>query len=126
MSQRRKEQLGKDAEKKVLASLTSSDEYEVGDVYSSNLGGTNDARGYDLEYRKRGETFWRHLEVKHYSGNAVILSANEYKVAMNDPEMYDMALVGSDDIKLVRRPFADDVKKYDIQADKYKMDFVIE
>lgn len=126
VSQRRKEQLGKDAEKKVLASLTSSDEYEVGDVYSSNLGGTNDARGYDLEYRKRGETFWRHLEVKHYSGNAVILSANEYKVAMNDPEMYDMALVGSEDIKLVRRPFADDVKKYDIQADKYKMDFVIE
>ena len=130
MSDKRKQQLGNSAEDAVYNSLMASEEYEIGCVYSSYLAKTDlgdDSKGYDLEYRKKGETLSRCLEIKHFDGSSIILSANEFRVANSEEyrDRYDIALYDGKNITIVRNPFADD-QKFDIQANQYTVRFALE
>ena len=112
ISERRRVELGHYAEDMVYDALTKSGEYEIGEIYSSYLSYRNntngdDSRGYDLEYRKLGDTLYRCLEIKYFNGNSIILSGNEYEVAQQNKARYDLALVTDSDIKIIRQAFDD-------------------
>ena len=129
VSAARKKQLGNEAEDKVYYALQNSEDYEVGDVYSSHLAKNNagnDGQGYDMEYRKKGEELFRCLEIKYFDGDSIILSANEYNVALSEKfkDRYDLALVSGNKITIIRAPFADD-SKYLIRANDYTVRFVV-
>lgn len=112
ISERRKRQLGDEAEDKVLRALTDSEEYEIGEVYSSHLssdGRGDNNKGYDLEYRRKGETYWRCLEIKHFDGASIVLTGNEYEVSQQpgNKGRYDLALVLGNEIQIKRDAFSD-------------------
>ncbi len=130
ISNSRKAQLGNEAEKRVYDSLLQNSDYEVGNIYSSYLanyaskGNGDDSKGYDLEYRKEGETFYRCLEIKYSDGESIILSGNEYEVSQRSENKarYDLALVTNNDIRIIRNAFADS-KNYNKIANDYTVYF---
>lgn len=115
VSHRRKIQLGNEAERRVYEALLKDSNYEVGAIYSSYLSnyaskaGGDDSKGYDLEYRKKGETLYRCLEIKYSDGESIILSENEYEVSQRseNKDRYDLALVINDEIRIIRNAFSD-------------------
>jgi len=60
--------------------------------------GKDDTLGYDFTYSKEG--IERRLEVKSSSDNTFILSANEYRVALTNPDIYDIAIVNGKQIDI--------------------------
>lgn len=130
VSENRKRQLGNQAENAVFAALQASEDYKILHVYSSNLAENDlgdDSKGYDLEYIKVGETLSRFLEIKHTDGKSIILTANEYDVAMSAEcrDRYDLALYHDGKVTIVRTPFIDN-QKFDIQANDYTVRFKID
>lgn len=130
ISDRRKIQLGKEAEDAVFNALKANDEYEILHVYSSYLAKDDlgdDSKGYDLEYRRKGDTLNRCLEIKHFDGSSIILSVNEYDVATSREfkDRYDLALYHDKTITIVRNPFSDP-GKFDLRANDYTVRFALE
>lgn len=121
--------IGNEAEDKVLRALESpGSEYEVGQIYSKHLNpdSGNDAQGYDLEYRRKGEKIFRCLEIKNFVGDSIIVSRHEYETAMSEAyrDRYDVALVTSDEIQIWRNAFSDD-SKYTKTSEDYIISFKI-
>lgn len=111
-SERRLKALGNRAEDIVHKALGENPRYEIGDVFSEHLNDKgDDSKGYDLEYRDttKDETM-RRLEIKHSDGSTVIISPNELSVAQSEPEIYDLALVVGDEVRILRAPFSDETK----------------
>lgn len=127
---RRKIQLGYEAEDKVYKALRQSDRYEIIGVYSSHLSGTgsgDDNKGYDLEYKRKGDELSRCLEIKHYDGNSIILTANEYKVSQSEEcsGRYDLALVIDNEVRIIRNAFVDK-SKFRKEANDYTVYFAVD
>ena len=123
------QKIGDQAEDKVLQALQAPDSgYEVGAIYSKHLNpdSGNDAQGYDLEYRKVGDSIYRCLEIKHFSGSSIIVSRHEYEVSQSDTfrNRYDVALVDDSGIKIWRNAFADE-SKYTKSSDDYTITFKV-
>ena len=130
ISDRRKVKLGYEAEDKVYKAFLQSDEYEITAVFSSHLSKTNggdDSLGYDLEYRKKGEVMSRCLEIKHYDGESIILTDNEYAMSQSAECVgrYDLALVTGNEIRIVRDAFSDS-SKYWKKANNYTVYFKVD
>lgn len=131
ISERRKKQLGDEAEYKVLKALRAPDSgFEVGSIYSERLAAKenkvgDDSKGYDLEYRQKGETLYRCLEIKYCSGNSVIITQNEYEKSQKELKgRYDIALVEGDTIRICQNAL-DDISRYSIVPDTYRISFDI-
>ncbi len=121
--------IGNEAEDKVLKALKTPDsEYEVGQIYSKHLNPVsgNDAQGYDLEYRRKGDKIFRCLEIKNFVGDSIIVSRHEYETAKSETyrDRYDVALVTSDGIQIWRNAFSDD-SKYTKSSEDYIISFKI-
>lgn len=78
--------------------------YEVGIIYSEHLNPQkgDDTKGYDLEYRRKGESLYCCFEIKHSDGKSVIVSRNEFDISQSEDyrERYDVALVVGKTIKI--------------------------
>lgn len=130
ISDQRRIRLGYEAEDKVYEALTRSDIYKVIEVYSSHLsktGGGDDSKGYDLEYKKEGDEMSRFLEIKHYDGNSIILTENEYKVSQSKEcsGRYDLALVSDNEVRIIRDALADE-SKFKKKVNDYTIYFTVE
>lgn len=67
----------------------------------------DDSLGYDFEYKETDSSEWRYLEVKNFSSDHFILSANEYAAATEKYKgKYDVALVVDKNI-FIRKNFFD-------------------
>ncbi len=89
---RRKAQKGEDAEKKVDAFLKNEN------IEHEWVSKTDDSAGFDFAYIVDGQR--RFLEVKSSSDNSFILSANEYAVANNNKDIYDIAIVNGNNVTI--------------------------
>lgn len=122
--------IGDAAEDIVLEALKAEDSgYEVGAIYSKHLNpeSDNDAQGYDLEYRRKGEEIYRCLEIKYFGGESIMVSRNEYEVARSEEykDRYDVALVSGNEIQIWENAFSDE-SKYIIVSDGYTISFQVE
>ena len=122
--------IGDAAEDMVFKALAAEDSgYEVGNVYSKHLNpeSGNDAQGYDLEYRRKGEEIYRCLEIKHFGGESIMVSRREYEVARSKEYTgrYDIALVAGNEIQIWENAFSDE-SKYTIMSDGYTISFQTE
>ena len=82
----------------------------------------DDAAGYDFEYQENGE--WRYLEVKvPSSNNSFILSENEFRVAQEHRDLYDIALVSGYSIRILKSFFTG---KYTKSEKDYYISFGIQ
>lgn len=129
MSDSELKKIGNKAEDKVLAALQAEgSEYEVVTIYSKHLNpdSGNDAQGYDLEYRRKGDEITRCLEIKHFTGTSIIVSRHEYEVSRSKEcrGRYDVALVNGNDIQIWENAFSDE-SKYSIIADDYTISFEV-
>lgn len=131
-SERDKKRAGQKAEDLVLQALKSSDEYEVGMIFSQYLAPKNgqsgdDHKGYDLEYRRKGESLYRCLEIKNCpSGREVLLTSNEYD-ASQKPEnrnRYDIALVTGNCVSIWKNALTDP-SSFTLLPEGYKVKFKI-
>ncbi len=121
--------IGNEAEDKVLAALQAEgSEYEVVTIFSKHLNpdSGNDAQGYDLEYKRKGDEITRCLEIKHFLGNSIIVSRHEYEVSQSEEckGRYDVALVNGNEIQIWENAFSDE-SKYTIIADDYTISFEV-
>ncbi|CCK76627.1 conserved hypothetical protein [Oleispira antarctica RB-8] len=98
---KKKAKAGKREELKVVKALE-SDGYEV-----RHIAKKRDAKHYDLEYKKSGESDWRFLEVKKDSGGFFFLSKPEKDTAMKveNIDRYDIAIVDGKTINIIEKPF---------------------
>lgn len=107
-----KKLLGNRAEDGVYESLMADDDYEVGAVYSKHLcekyklATSDDGKGYDLEYRRKGDALWRCLEIKHSNGHSIIMSDNEFQKATKH-NRYDIALYVNGEVRIWRNALSD-------------------
>lgn len=129
ISDQRRIRLGYEAEDKVYDALTRSDKYKIIEVYSSHLsktGAGDDSKGYDLEYKKEGDDIPRCLEIKHYDGNSIILTENEYKVSQSKEcsGRYDLALVTDNEVRIIRDAFVDK-SKFKKEVNDYTVYFTV-
>ena len=129
ISDQRRIRLGYEAEDKVYDALTRSDKYKIIEVYSSHLsktGAGDDSKGYDLEYKKEGDDIPRYLEIKHYDGNSIILTENEYKVSQSKEcsGRYDLALVTDNEVRIIRDAFVDK-SKFKKEVNDYTVYFTV-
>lgn len=124
ISDRRKRELGVEAEKAVLRALSESIKYEVISTVSKTLNPQtgDDSKGYDLTYRIEGQedSLDRLLEIKSSDGKSFILTSNEYKVAKENIDRYDIALVVENKIKIIQSAFKDE-SKYLIEPNGYNI-----
>ncbi len=121
--------IGDEAEDKVLNALRSPDSgYEVGAIFSEHLNPASgkNAQGYDLEYRRKGDSLFRCLEIKHFAGESIIMSRHEYETARSDSykDRYDVALVNGNEIQIWENAFSDE-SKYAVKSDDYIISFQI-
>lgn len=119
--------IGNEAEDKVLAALSAENSlYEVGSIFSEHLNPNagNDAQGYDLEYRLKGESIYRCLEIKNFTGQSIIVSRHEYETARSEiyKNRYDVALVKGNKIHIWKNAFSDE-SKYKVTFDDYIISF---
>jgi hypothetical protein len=107
-SDKRKRELGKEAEQRVIQWLKDNG-YEI-DIKSSLSGGvdSNDAAHYDLRYKFKNE--WRYLEVKHVSNDSFTITSRELSFAFESDHKvsYDLALVKDDKVEIIQAPFYND------------------
>ena len=100
--------------------------YEIGIIYSKHLNpeSDNDAQGYDLTYRRKGDLIFRCLEIKNCVGNSIIVSKHEYDVARSKEyrNLYDVALVSGNKILIWKNAFSDE-SKYTKSSDDYTINF---
>lgn len=82
----------------------------------------NDKLGYDFEYKPAGGGEWRLLEVKSASGGKFVISRDEYRVARENPDRYDVALVEGNKITIVQNFFGQS-GNYAIEANEYTVSF---
>ncbi len=130
ISEKRKVQLGNNAEDAVYESISNSQEYEIISVCSSHLAKNNkgnDSAGYDLVYKKKDETMHRYLEIKHSDGKSILLTANEYEVSQKEEykDCYDIALYDGKKVTILRSPLADS-QNFDLLANDYTVRFTLE
>jgi hypothetical protein len=130
ISEKRKVQLGNNAEDAVYESILNSQEYEIISVCSSHLSKNNkgnDSAGYDLVYKKKDETMHRYLEIKHSDGKSILLTAHEYDVSQKDEykDSYDIALYDGKKVTILRSPLADS-QNFDLLANDYTVRFTLE
>jgi hypothetical protein len=93
-----------------------------------------DAKHYDLEYKKEGDTEWRFLEVKKDSGGYFFLSKAEKETAISkmNVEKYDLAIVGDSTIHIIKSPFNfndesfENNSNFQAEPTEYKINFKIE
>lgn len=93
-----------------------------------------DAKHYDLEYKKEGDTEWRFLEVKKDSGGYFFLSKAEKETAISkiNADKYDIAIVGDSTIHIIKSPFNfsdesfEQNTKFYAEPTEYKINFKIE
>lgn len=119
--------IGNRAEDTVKKAFSSPDSnYEIGEIYSKHLNpeSGNDAQGYDMTYKRKGESIFRCLEIKNCIGNSIIVSRHEYDVARSKEyrDLYDVALVSGNKIQIWRNAFSDETK-YTISSDDYTISF---
>lgn len=81
----------------------------------------DDSAGYDFTYIVDGQE--RLLEVKHSSDNTFIISSNEYKVAMKNINVYDIAIVNGDTITIYKSFFSGNPF---LEAKDYYVSFSVE
>lgn len=122
-------EIGNLAEDTVLKAFSSPDsKYEIGIIYSKHLNpkSDNDAQGYDLTYRRKGDLIFRCLEIKNCVGNSIIVSRHEYDVARSKEysNLYDVALVSGNKIQIWRNAFSDE-SKYTKSSDDYTITFKV-
>lgn len=101
-SDRYKVKLGEAAEKRVDIFLRQQERNGIckyGEWVSKN----DDSAGYDFTYILDNQQ--RYLEVKASSDNTFILSANEYAVAMNNIDLYDIAIVNGNQVTVYKSFF---------------------
>lgn len=124
ISDRRKKELGAEAERNVLNALSESKKYQVINKVSKTLNPQtgDDSKGYDLTYRMVGQenSLDRLLEIKSSDGKSFILTSNEYKVAKENIDRYDIALVIENEIKIIKSAFKDE-SKYLIEPNGYNI-----
>ena len=107
-----KQKAGQNAEEKVLHSLQNDKEHftDVTQVSrnSKQICG-DDSLHYDIIYRRIvdgvPEKHTRYLEVKSMNDDTFYMSSGEYDFAKGN-ELYDLALVCNDEIKILQQPFA--------------------
>lgn len=122
-------EIGNRAEDTVLKAFSSPDSnYEIGIIYSKHLNpeSDNDAQGYDMTYRRKGDSIFRCLEIKNCVGNSIIVSRHEYDVARSEKyrDLYDVALVYGNRIQIWRNAFSDE-SKYTKSSEDYTITFNI-
>lgn len=120
MSDRRKVNLGKDAEARVDIFLRSQEKEDIC-KYGEWVSKRDDSAGYDFTYIVDGQE--RLLEVKHSSDNTFIISSNEYKVAMKNINVYDIAIVNGDTITIYKSFFSGNPF---LEAKDYYVSFSVE
>ena len=118
--------IAEDTVKKAFSSPDSN--YEIGEIYSKHLNpeSGNDAQGYDMTYKRKGESIFRCLEIKNCVGSSIIVSKHEYDVARSKEyrDLYDVALVSGNKIQIWRNAFSDETK-YTKSSDDYTITFKI-
>ncbi|MEM8521313.1 hypothetical protein [Flavobacterium sp. PL12] len=100
----------------------------------NHVSNKTDARHYDLEYKKEGDTEWRFLEVKKDSGGYFFLSKAEKETAISkmNVEKYDLAIVGDNTIHIIKSPFNfndesfENNSNFHAEPTEYKINFKIE
>ena len=104
---------GKNAELAVLNTLAAASDRFCNVVgCSRNLNPTagDDFLGYDLTYSRVGKDgkpgSLRMLEVKASRDGSIIMSENEYRVALENADNYDIAIVNNGRIRLIQAPFS--------------------
>ncbi|MEO8255690.1 MAG: hypothetical protein ABI554_15020, partial [Flavobacterium sp.] len=93
-----------------------------------------DAKHYDLEYKKAGDTEWRFLEVKKDSGGFFFLSKAEKETVISkiNVDKYDIAIVGDSTIHIIKSPFNfndesfEQNTKFYAEPTEYKINFKID
>jgi hypothetical protein len=112
-----KKQAGKKAEKMVIDWLRKT--YKAENVqWISGYNGEarkNDKAGYDAKYRKSKDSEFIYLEIKSYSGNSFIISANEISKGFSAPEKYHIALVKDKSIFIVEDYFLNEKRKEEFE-----------
>jgi hypothetical protein len=102
-AERRNAKLGEEAEKKVdryLRQLAQEDErYKYGEWVSKR----DDSAGYDFTYLVEEQR--RLLEVKASNNNSFIISDNEYSVAKDNKDIYDIAIVEGNKVTIYKSFF---------------------
>lgn len=116
-------EIGNAAEDAVLKALRAPNSgYDVGNIYSEHLNpdSGNNAQGYDLEYKRKEDSIYRCLEIKHFTGGSIIVSRHEYSIARSEKYrgLYDVALVNGNEIQIWKNAFSDE-SKYSKSADDY-------
>ena len=100
----------------------------------NHVSAKTDAKHYDLEYKKEGDTEWRFLEVKKDSGGYFFLSKAEKETALSkiNVEKYDIAIVDDSTIHIIKSPFNfndesfEQNTKFYAEPTEYKINFKIE
>lgn len=131
-SDRDKRRAGQVAEDLVLKALKSSDDFEVGMIYSQYLApkegqSGDDSKGYDLEYRRKGELLYRCLEIKNCpSGEEIILTSNEYDASQKteNRDRYDIALVTGNCVNIWQNALSNQ-SSFTLLPEGYKVRFKI-
>ncbi len=75
----------------------------------------NDKAGYDARYRKNKNSEFIYLEVKSYSRNSFIITANEISKGFSAPERYHIALVKDNSIFIVEDYFLNQKRKEEFE-----------
>lgn len=130
-SDRDKRRSGCKAEDMALKALRSSD-YEIGMIYSEYLAqkegqSGDDSKGYDLEYRRKGESLYRCLEIKNCSSESeIIVTSNEYNASQSieNHDRYDIALVSGNHVMIWENALKDP-SGYTLVPEGYRVRFQI-
>ena len=118
----RREQAGRRAERAVKLMLEAGGiECRWRSGYSDSPD-KDDTLGYDFEYKPADGGEWRLLEVKSAAGGKFVISWNEYRVARENLDRYDVALVEGNKITIVQNFFGQS-GNYAIEANEYTVSF---
>ncbi len=104
-SEKRKSELGEEAEQYVIQWLKDSGyDYEIKSSLSGGID-SNDAAHYDLRYKFDDE--WKYLEIKHVSKDSFTITSGELTFAFENGHkaLYDLALVKDGKVEIIQAPF---------------------
>lgn len=127
---RTRQEHGKSAQETVVQWLEESGSLYRERSSTSQSVDKDDGAHYDIDYKPKGETGWRFLEVKHVSSDSFDITENEIKFAClpGNKTRYDLALVKDGKVYPVKAPFANEtedsfVKRFNAEIMGYSVKF---
>lgn len=102
---------GKKAEERVYNSLMESEDVTDVEWVSSfsNTSDKSDNKHYDIRYKPANQNNWKYLEVKSFNGTYFHLSKSEMEEAKERDKDFEIALVMSEKIHILRDYFKEDI-----------------